>query len=127
MRAFGEGGWEHARYWPSLLALAVSWGVWTAVFFAYWRQGDRMTQYRRMLRGLLAGSILELLVSAPVHVLALRSSDGREDNCYCTRGSYTGLVFGGTVLLWVFGPGIVLLFLREKARRTPLLSDPMKG
>lgn len=120
--AFREDSIEQPRYWPALVALAASWTIWAAVFFAYWRRGDRMTQLQRMLRGLLAGSILELLIAAPVHAWALRSADGEEE-CYCVRGSYTGLVLGGTVLLWTFGPGLVLLFLREKARRTPLLTD----
>jgi hypothetical protein len=69
----------------------------------------------------MGGSILEMLIAAPVHVLILRSKDEKE-SCYCEMGSYTALVLGGTVLLWTFGPGLVLLFLREKARRQPLLS-----
>ena len=53
--------------------------------------------------------------------MALRSS--KDDNdCYCATGSYTGLILGGTVLLWTFGPGLVLMFLREKDRREPLLT-----
>jgi hypothetical protein len=95
-----------------MLGLWVLWGV---IFYAYWRQGDHYSRSGRMLRALLAGSVLELLVAAPVHAWAARRSD-----CYCERGSYTGLVFGGTVLLWVFGPGVVLLFLRERYRREKL-------
>ncbi|MGC8540669.1 MAG: hypothetical protein ACP5QA_08580, partial [Phycisphaerae bacterium] len=84
------------------------------------------TQLERTLRVLFAGSILELLVSAPVHVMVLRSKSKGE--CLCETGSYTGLVLGGTVLLWTFGPGIVLLFLHEAARRGPLLrSLPPNG
>jgi hypothetical protein len=33
------------------------------------------------------------------------------------------LVFGGTALLWAFGPGIVLLFIREKHRQQKLLAQ----
>jgi hypothetical protein len=112
---------EHPRYWPVLLALGLAWGLWALVFFVYWRRGDRATQLGRMLRGLMGGSILELLIAAPVHVLILRANS-KEKSCYCEIGSYTTLVLGSTVLLWTFGPGLFLLFLREKARRQPLLS-----
>ena len=108
------------RIWPLASALAASWALWTVIFLVYWRRGNRADQLGGMLRGLMGGSILELLIATPVHVLAARP----EDKCYCERGSYTGLVLGGTVLLWTFGPGLVLLFLREKERRSLLLSPP---
>ncbi|HUB27435.1 MAG TPA: hypothetical protein VL992_18560 [Tepidisphaeraceae bacterium] len=106
--------------WPIVLVLGACWIVWAAIFFVYWRKGTHATQLGRMLRGLFAGSILETIVATPVHVLALRNENDRD--CYCQSGSYTALVFGGTVLLWTFGPGLVLLFLREKERREPLLT-----
>lgn len=108
------------RYWPVLIAVAVSWLIWSVLFALYWKSANRSTQFSRMLRGLFAGSILELLVSTPVHVAVLRNKDDSE--CYCATGSYTGLVLGGTVLLWTFGPGLALLFLKEKQRRPPLLT-----
>ncbi|MHC4409176.1 MAG: FmdB family zinc ribbon protein [Planctomycetota bacterium] len=70
----------------------------------------------RILRALIAGTVLELLVAAPVHAACYK-----RDDCYCTRGSYTALVFGGTALFWVFGPGVFLLYLRERKRRGRLL------
>ena len=103
---------KHPRYWPALLVLAASWTLWAGVFFYYRRQTEHLTWVGRILRGLIAGSVLELLVAAPAQFLVKH-----EDECYCTRGSYTGLVLGGTVLLWCFGPGVAFLFLREKQRR----------
>ena len=38
---------------------------------------------------------------------------GQDKHCYCARGSYTGLVFGGTAIIWLLGPGVFLLFLRN--------------
>lgn len=109
--------------WGGTIGVGVSmlavWGFWTWVFFVYWRQGDRYTQLGRMIRGLVAGSILETIVAVPVHIWATRQRD-----CYCCRGSYTTLVIAGTVLIWVFGPGIVLLYMREKYRRTKLETNP---
>lgn len=104
------------RIWPGLLAIGVAWSVWALIFWRYWRSGDRYTQFTRMIRGLLVGSILEVFVATAVHAFTYR-----RDECYCCRGSYTGLVFGGTALLWVFGPGIVLLYKRERHRQRVLL------
>ena len=61
------------------------------------------------------GSFLEMFVGIGVFAW-----NPQKEDCYCARGSYTALIFGGTVLLWCFGPGIILLFLREKYRRERL-------
>ena len=111
-RAEEWGRWGMLIIWAPMLAL---WGVWAWIFFVYWRQGDRYTQLGRMIRGLVAGSLLEVLVAVPVHVWVMRQRE-----CYCARGTYTTLVLAGTVLLWAFGPGIVLLYMREKYRRAQL-------
>ncbi len=101
-----------AVFWGSVFMI---WGVWAWIFYVYWRQGDRYTQLGRMIRGLLNGSLLEATVAIPVHIWATRQRE-----CYCVRGTYTTLIFCGTVLLWAFGPGIVLLYMRERHRRVRL-------
>ena len=109
--ASGEPEWG---LWFWLLVLGV-WAFWAWVFFVYWRQGDRYTQLGRMIRALIAGSLVEAFVAIPAHIWTSRPRD-----CYCERNTYTTLVFCGTVLLWAFGPGIVLLFLHEHYRRMRL-------
>ncbi len=94
----------------------VLWLFWSVVFYRYWRHVDRYTWTGRIVRAVIAGSILELFVSVPTYVT-------REDDCYCARGSYCGIVFGLTALLWAFGPGVFLLFLREKQRQGKLLDS----
>jgi len=92
-----------------ILVPLILWILWSIVFCIYFRQINYYTWAGRIIRGLVAGSVLELFVSIPIFVT-------REDECYCARGSYAGIVFGATVLLWAFGPGVFLLFLREKHR-----------
>ncbi len=99
--------------WAGMLII---WIFWAVIFFIYWRQGDRYTQLGKMIRALIVGSILEVFIAVPIHVWAARQRE-----CYCCRGTYTTLVLAGTVLLWAFGPGIILLYWREKYRRTRLL------
>jgi hypothetical protein len=102
--------------WPMLyFSMLLIWILWALIFAAYWRQGDRYTQLGRMIRALVAGSFLEAFVAVPVHVAVTRQRE-----CYCSRGTYTTLVCAGTVLFWAFGPGIVLLYAREKYRQAKL-------
>jgi hypothetical protein len=90
------------------------WCFWSVVFCIYMRQSDHYTWIGRIIRGLIAGSVLEMFVAIPVYAT-------RQEECYCVRGSYAGLIFGTTVLLWAFGPAVFLLFIREKQRRDKLL------
>ena len=107
-----EGEYSLLAFWGAMLLI---WGVWAWIFFVYWRQGDRYTQLGKVLRGLIAGSLVETFVAVPVLILAKP-----QQGCYCRLGTYTTLVFAGTVLLWAFGPGIVLLYMRERYRRERL-------
>ena len=104
-----------ATLWP---VMAVIWGAWALVFHFYWRSLDRYTALRRVFRWLLAGTILEMLVAAPAHAIIVWR---RGDECYCERGTWTGVAFGCTAAVWFFGPGAYLLFLREKRRRVQLI------
>ena len=113
---------EVDRRWVGPAIVGGLWLIWAVIFFMYWRDGqtDRHTRLSRLLRGLIAGSVVELIICVPVHIAVLNKPD---DDCYCVRGSYTGLVFGGTVLCWAFGPGVILLFARERVRRAQLLGN----
>lgn len=94
-----------------LAVLLTVWAIWTWIFFVYWRQGDRYTQLGKMIRGLVAGSILETIIAVPVHIWATRQRE-----CYCLRGTYTTLILAATVLIWAFGPGIIFLYMHKKRR-----------
>ena len=88
------------------------WLLWAIIFYVYWRQGRQTTRLGRMIAGLLAGSILELFVAIGVYAW-----NPQKEDCWCARGSYTGLVFGATVMIWLFGPGLLLLFLKKQRDR----------
>lgn len=103
-----------------LLIPLLLWIFWAVLFALYLRRSDSLTRLSKLIRGLIAGSLLELFVSIPVYAT-------RQEECYCARGSYAGLVLGTTALLWAFGPGIILLFIREKHRRGELLDAKPAG
>ena len=98
--------------------MAVLWTFWSVVFALYWRSLDRYTALRRVFRRLLAGTILEMFVAVPAHAWTVAQKGG---DCYCERGTWTGVAFGCTAALWLFGPGAFLLLLRERQRRETLI------
>lgn len=110
-------GWKEGRGLIVVWAvMAAAWAAWALIFLAYWRQEDHHSGLGKMLRALITASLLEAFVAVPVHVWATRQRE-----CYCCRGTYTTLVLAGTVLLWAFGPGIILLYWRERYRRARLM------
>lgn len=103
---------ESALPWHFYGIMAALWLFWTVVFWNYRRSGDGLSRVGGLATGLVAGSLLELLVAAGVYAW-----NPHQEDCWCARGSYAGLVFGGTVLIWAFGPALLPLFLRQKRLR----------
>ena len=104
-------GWPHSWDWDpglvALIAVACLWGLWTVLFWRYaWRRSQ--SPMGRMVRFLLAGSILELLIAVPAHVYC-RCRD------HCCGGFLTvwGLAAGIAVMLLAFGPAVFALFVRR--------------
>jgi hypothetical protein len=91
------------------------WLLWALFFYWQWRvcTYNRYSALARVLRFAIAGTLLELITS-----LSAYATVKDPDNCYCARGSFLGLCLGIIALCWLFGPGIVLLFLYERQKRT---------
>jgi hypothetical protein len=97
--------------WGVLLGL---WVLWTVVFYRMNRDSSAMDVVTRQCRHLLKGSILELLIAVPTHIVA-RMRD------YCCAGFWTflGIAFGVAVMLFSFGPGVFFLFAARWKRLHP--------
>ncbi|MEI6535435.1 MAG: hypothetical protein WCN98_08860, partial [Verrucomicrobiaceae bacterium] len=93
--------------WPWLLigAAIFSWIAWAVVFFRISRTKDPKELIFQQSRWLLRGSILELLIAVPSHIVAR----GRAD---CCAGILTffGITMGLSVMLLSFGPAVFLLY-----------------
>ena len=98
--------------------MGMLWAGWTVAFAVYWRSLDRHTALSRVFRFLLAGTVLEMLLTVPAHAWVLSR---RGEECYCQRATWTGVAFGCTAALWLFGPGTLLLWMRERRRGEALL------
>lgn len=96
----------------ALLALvAASWIVWSLLLFVYCQGWERFNIIGRLTGLIFAGSLATLLVSIPAHIIV-----SRRPGCFVGLFTALGIASGIYVMLWSFGPAILLLFFREKRR-----------
>jgi hypothetical protein len=86
-----------------LLALWILWGI---VFFLYFRNSSQVIT--RVVSWLLKGSVLELLIVVPCHVIVRRRGD-----CCAPAVTSFGIVTGIAVMLLSFGPSVLLLYKKR--------------
>lgn len=95
-----------------LIGIALlNWVLWGFLFFIYTRQMERFRAIRNLLASVFAGSLFELMVTVPSHMIVAKRPG-------CFVGIYTlmGIVAGIFVMMWAFGPGLLLLFLHHRYR-----------
>lgn len=102
------------RYWLPWAVGGLAWIVWGVVFFRLTREQSADNAVRQQCRWLLRGSILELLIAVPTHIVA------RYRN-YCCAGfmTFIGLTFGIAVMLFAYGPAVFFLFAERWKRLHP--------
>lgn len=89
------------------IIIGINWVGWSIAFLATYAQHERFTATRKVVSTLLGGSLLELLVTIPSHIVV-----SRRPGCFVGMLTAAGISSGIAVMLWAFGPGIVFLFLR---------------
>ena len=114
----GDDGFDWEWFWLALPpVLWIGWGV---VFFLY---RERVSgSLTRAVGWLLNGSVLQLLVAVPAHIVARE-----RDDCCAPAISGFGIASGVALMLVAFGPSVVFLYqdrLHRHERRSlmPLLS-----
>lgn len=90
----------------------LSWALWTMLFYTCSCHLDYFRALRRIVLWLIAGSVLQLLATVPSHLIV-----SRRPGCFVGIVTGMGMLAGLAVLLWAFGPGIILLFMYETRRR----------
>ena len=97
-----------------LALIGVFWMLWGLVFLRSSRSDDPDALSRRAVRWLLRGSILELLVAVPTHVVVRH-----RDDCCAPYATFWGIVCGLSVMLMSFGPGVFFLFVARARKLKP--------
>lgn len=103
--------WRTDIPWAIIGIVLAAWTFWFLVFALVGR-GEWTRRFGRMYRLLIAGTILELLITIPIDVQVRRRT-----NCYCGEGTFFSMIIGLTAALWVFGPGLAILFLIRRQQR----------
>lgn len=91
-----------------LTVLAIFWLVWGAAFMKSCADRDRLSITSRLTRWLLRGSILELLVAIPSHIISRHRKE-----CCAPDITLLGIAMGLAVALMSFGPGVFFLFAQR--------------
>lgn len=115
-----DSGWSVLFSMISLVV--IFWLVWAVVFRNYAKQDDPDALLKRMTRWLLRGSILELLVAVPSHVIVRR-----RDDCCAPIGTFWGIATGISVMLLCFGPGVFFLFVERFQKLKPKPAESGKN
>jgi len=94
--------------------ILIFWAVWGMIFYRSAKNDDAESLVKRSTRWLLRGSILELLVAVPSHIIVRR-----RDDCCAPLGTFWGITTGLAVMLLCFGPGVFFLFVERIKRKRP--------
>ena len=104
--------------WQGVLSIFVPvlvfWLIWTVIFRRATKSDEPDALLKRITRWLLRGSILELLIAVPSHVIVRR-----RDDCCAPAGTFWGIATGISVMLLCFGPGVFFLFVERCERLKP--------
>lgn len=108
--AVGLGVWgEKAFDWllpVVLFSFALPWIVWGVLFYRCCRNcGDPIS---RGLAWMFRGSVLELLIAVPAHIVMRRRHD-----CSAPAVNGFGIAAGISIMLLSFGPSVLLLFKKR--------------
>jgi hypothetical protein len=93
------------------VVLIGSWFVWTFLILLFAQQAWADHAIGRVVRMLFACTVVELLLAIPIDVMVRRRT-----SCRCETGTFAALAIGGAALLWLMGPGLVLLATTRRRR-----------
>ncbi|MDH4203238.1 MAG: hypothetical protein OEV87_10135 [Phycisphaerae bacterium] len=111
-------------FWVLVGILPLNWIGWSIVFCLFSRNMEPDSFIRRLMRWLIGGSILELLIAVPSHIII------RHRDVCCAHGlTAAGLTTGIAVIFFAFGPGLYFLYADRIRGKQPHLppQEPAEG
>jgi hypothetical protein len=105
-------------FYTMIITVLIFWLVWAFVFRRATKSDEPDALLKRVTRWLLRGSILELIIAVPSHVIVRR-----RDDCCAPMGTFWGIATGISVMLLCFGPGVFFLFVERFEKLKPKSSD----
>ncbi|OQY06012.1 MAG: hypothetical protein B6I25_04825 [Planctomycetales bacterium 4572_13] len=111
-------------FWILVGILPLNWIGWSVAFCLFSRSMEPESYIRRLMRWLIGGSILELLIAVPSHIIV------RHRDVCCAHGlTAVGLTTGLAVIFFAFGPGLYFLYADRIRSKQPHLpsQEPAEG
>jgi len=84
----------------------VLWLLWGILFYFYFRNSSAVVT--RLLSWLLKGSVLELLIAVPCHIIVRRRHD-----CSAPIVTSFGIASGLAIMVLTFGPSVLFLYKKR--------------
>ncbi|HNT96784.1 MAG TPA: hypothetical protein PKK31_00785 [Elusimicrobiales bacterium] len=105
---------RYIYYWPSLVTFAGFWVLWGILFYKSYSESEPGKFTAIITRWLVKGSILELLVAIPSHIISRR-----REECCAPPLTFLGIITGLAIALLSFGPGLFFLFQKRIKDKRP--------
>jgi hypothetical protein len=104
----GDNFWEKFFDKPTNLLFFWSalWVLWAILFYFYFRNSSAVVT--RLISWLLKGSVLELLIVVPCHIIVRRRHD-----CSAPIATSFGIATGIAIMLLSFGPSVLFLYKKR--------------
>lgn len=90
----------------TLVVFGVPWLIWAVLFYRFWRNSNDPVTHA--VSWLFRGSVLELLIAVPAHVIVRRRHD-----CSAPVVTSFGIASGIAIMLISFGPSVLLLYKKR--------------
>jgi len=100
--------------WASFAFVIFCWIAWLFVFYRFYKGVEAKTLFRRITTWLIRGSIVELLVAVPSHIIVRRRNE-----CSAPGFTYFGIAAGLVIMALAFGPGLFFLFRERFEKMKP--------
>jgi len=97
-------------------AFVVPWLVWGILFYRLCR--DSSDAVTRTVKWLFRGSVLELLIAVPAHVIIRRRNE-----CSAPVVNSFGITTGLAIMLLSFGPSVLLLYQKRMERASTKVTE----
>jgi hypothetical protein len=100
----------HEKFFGKPTNLLLFWGalwvIWVILFYFYFRNSSAVVT--RLISWLLKGSVLELLIVVPCHIIVRRRHD-----CSAPIATSFGIATGVAIMLLSFGPSVLFLYKKR--------------
>jgi hypothetical protein len=104
----GENFWD--KFFDNATNLLLFWGalwvLWAILFYIYFRNSSAVVT--RLISWLLKGSVLDLLIVVPCHIIVRRRHD-----CSAPIATSFGIATGIAIMLLSFGPSVLFLYKKR--------------